>query len=545
MTARTAVLPPPSEAGPWGLPLGLALVPFAPLVAAPWVGYDVLTVRGAVLLAEVACVFAVATPARLADAWRAVPLWARAALAVWLAWMGVTTLTAVHPGPAALRTAEWVGHLALAAAVWGGARHPSVREAMVRRSGGAVLLLSVGAVAWWCAEALGGGAPRTYTAPLAGARNVGVYALLGLALWLAAKPREGGRAVWWAGWCAGWAVLAWTGGRASFAAALVLLVAWAALGRPSWRVTARLAAAGAAGVVASLPLPHDAGTGLGNLLRRSAAVGDGYASGRGELWVHVVEAWRARPWLGLGGDGPAFVLADHTYAHNTVVQALGEWGLVGAAAFGALLLGATWTLVVGAWRSRTPALAALAAGWLAASANGLLDGVFYGALPLALLAVIVGAGGASVPGQEPAGPARRAPFRDAFVTAALALVAAGAVWHLAASAARYAAGSPPPSSLQARVALSTTTTYRQTEILWWARDWARDHPADAFRAARWGQRHSRTPWAFLSLEGDLRAAAGDSVAAADLWRRSGQSLASSFPVAMARAASGGDASGAP
>lgn len=534
MTTSSLLLSRAASERRWAAPLALVALPFAPVLAAPWVGYDVSTVRGAVVLAEVACVLVLTTPARLVEGWRAVPGWARWAVAVWGGWMVVTTVLAAHPGPAALRTAEWIAHLAFLGAVWDAARGSDRRaEDVLRWSGGAALWLCVGAAAWWCVSAWTGGEPSGRSTPLAGVRNVGIYALSGLALWLGAVGRDRPSAYWCALWSSGWAVLGWNGGRASLGAGLVLIAAWWLLSRPRARLAIAVGGAALGGLAASLVLPHDAHMGLSRLLSRATAVGERYGSGRTELWAHVLSAWGERPWVGLGGDGPAFALADHTYSHNVAVQALGEWGIVGAGAFGALLVGTALGLVRVAWRLRRPARAAAAAGLLAALGNGLLDGVFYGALSLALLAVLVGVGLGARSTPRPGRPGAPAPWGARAVAAALALIAGVAGLHLAASGARYAAGSPAPGSAQARVALATTTSYRQTEVLWWAKDWAREHPEASLRAARWGQRHTRTPWAFLALEGDLHAAAGDSARAAELWRRAGESLAGSYPARVA------------
>ena len=518
--------------------VGAALVPAVPLLAGGIAGYDVGTVRASVMLVELAAA-GLAGRGTLASAWGRLPGWARLIAVVWAGAMAVATMTAVHRAPAVLRTAEWGAHLAFGAAAWAWASREAGRpQRLAAWAAGGALAVTLYAVGAWCAAAWGGATVEGIAEPLAHIRYVGLYALSALMLILAAWPREAaGRSAWTAAWMLGWAALCWSGGRAPLGAAAVAVAVWAAVARPGARSLAALGGSALAGASLSMALPVDPrDMGLGRFFRTAAPSPDNFTADRDLLWQHLFDAWAGRPWLGLGPDGPAFALADHTHAHNTVVQALAEWGTVGALGFLLGVAAISLSLAVASWRRRgTPGgsvVQGASAAWLAALLCGMLDGVFYGAVTLAWAVVAVAAAAAVVAPAAPRPVSRRPALAQGVALAALAAVAGV---HLGASAARFGAGSPTPDALRVRLAFATASTYRQTEILWWGKDWAREDPAAALRAARWGQQHSRTPWAFLALEGDVLAAAGDSARAVELWRRSAESHTASFPAAVVQA----------
>ena len=493
-----------------------AAMPLLAALLSPLVGHDDASVRACVMLGELAVVGVLGSGVR--TAWAAMPRALRAAVGVWLLAMAVTTATAVHVPAAVFRTAEWAVHLVAAASLWRWIGDAARARDVVRGAACGALALALVAALLWCVGVgwrdLSG--PSTPPPMLGSVRAVGFVALAAVALGLGAWPRRArvpAGAV--AAWAAGWAVLCWTGGRGSLLAAAAATLAWAGLARPDRRVLLTLAAGIAAGALASLALPDDGRTmGLARFVA-DLAPREGYSTNRTQVWAFLLDAAAARPWRGLGPDGAAFALAGHTHAHNTAVQAFAEWGAVGALAFGGVLLAALGGLLRRAWRHPAAPSAAVAAWWLAASLNGLLDGLFYGAGTLALLAVSLAAGA------PPAPSGRRARRSRAFAAGALACGAL-ALLHLAASGARYAGGTPAPDSARARLALASPTATRATELLWWGKDWAADHPAAARAVARWGQRHSRLPWVFLDLEADLRLAAGDAAAARALRRRGAQ-----------------------
>lgn len=511
--------------------LAVALLPFVPLWLAPVVDYDVGTVRAAVTLGELVVVMAVWRGGVLADAWRGIGRGARLLAGVWGLAMLVTTVAALHPAPAVLRTVEWGGHLLFGVAMWAWSRDAPERATRLAACAAAGFLgVSAMAAFGWCRSAWAGQPVEAIADPLSNVRYVGFYAMSALTLGLAAMPRRApGRPAaigWSAAWTLGWMVLCWSGGRGAIGATLAAVAVWALVTRPDRRRVGMLALAAALGALASLGLPGDGRTmGLARFLTDVLPGGANYSANRTVVWAFLLDLWSARPVLGLGPDGAAFPLVDHTHAHNTVVQALVEWGAVGAAAFVALLVAMTVRVVRRARHAdRSPATGAALALWTAFLLNGLLDGLFYGAATLALAAL--------VPALVVAPPTRSVrharPVRCLALGLALSALAAVPAAHLASSAARFAAGSPAPDSVQARLALGVPTSYRQTEILWWGKDWARSHPADALHAARWGQSHSRTPWAFVALEGDLRAAAGDASGAETLWLRAAAAREASF-----------------
>ena len=517
-----------------GVGVALSALPLLPLLIGGVTGHDVGTVRASLMLAEVGVALVLGGGGRAA--WTAMPWALRAAGVLWLAASVVGTVMAIHVAPAVLRTAEWGVHVLFGTSVWGWLRaDPRRADGMLSGLAAGTLALVVWNVWTWCSSVGWQDLAADGTPPplLGSVRTVGFYAMaalmLGLVAWPARERRTGPLALW----TVGWAALCWTGGRGSILATLAALTVWAVVARPDVRTLAWLGLGIAAGAALSMLLPDDGRTmGLLRFLE-DIVPQEGFTTRRGEVWRFMLDAWAARPALGLGPDGVAFALAKHTHAHNTVVQALGEWGVVGAAGFGAVLLGIVGAALRAAWRRAGThggaAVAAAAAFWVAASLNGLLDGLFYHAGTLMLLAVAAAVALTPREARERSQPSR---LRGA-VLASAALVA---LFHLVSSGARYAGGTPHPDSLRAHVALGPATSYRSTEILWWGKDWAQNHPAAALAVARWGQRHSRMPWSFYDLEADLRLAGGDTGAADALRRRGVASQRATF-VGMPRSQS--------
>ncbi|MGX7953478.1 O-antigen ligase family protein [Tsuneonella sp. HG249] len=140
---------------------------------------------------------------------------------------------------------------------------------------------------------------------------------------------------------AGSGMCIWSGGRAAVGA-LVLSFCFAIfMAKPTERarVARGILSALLAGIAVSLIwLPHEA-YGLPRLLNAAQSAKDGFngfASNRIVMWQETLAAFADRPLLGYGMGQFKFIVPSavrtFTHPHNSVLQFLFQWGLVGTAA---------------------------------------------------------------------------------------------------------------------------------------------------------------------------------------------------------------------
>src|SRR5690606_1950719 len=333
---------------------GVVLIP--PLAAPSLVNFGRSVVRVELMLAEIVVVLGWCLTQREVFLPRRVNRTAGALVGAWTLASLAATVLAVHVAPAVLRTTEWAVHGLFGLVLWSEMqRDRRVLEAVVRAIpvGFALFVVAVGL------EALQMPDPVRHNwmadVPYLGhIRRFGIYALACVAFSARAllDPDSSTRSRrWaWAGLTLGWAVLIWSGGRGAVGAGLrVGGCLWALAGGRRTSFALAFVATVVAGTLVSLCFPvENGGGGLWRLLNiGTAGSASEFTSGRTELWLTSLAAWRQRPWLGLGPDASGFVLNPfgHEQPHNVVLQALVDWGLIGAAAFLILLLGLMLTAV--------------------------------------------------------------------------------------------------------------------------------------------------------------------------------------------------------
>lgn len=238
-------------------------------------------------------------------------------------------------------------------------------------------------------------------------RNLGHCLAIGMVCgaWLFFSCHAFGKMSGWAVFLVSSAMLAWSGSRGSFMAALFGV---ALLGLVfSWRAYARLwgillATLVMAFFLAALFPVADGSMGWLSALQRTRDVAGAEAlgSGRWAMWKETAGFIAQRPWFGWGGDAFRVLMGwrKEIQPHNSLLQVLLEWGVVGAVSL-LLLLGHLlsvalhrfWVVRVAARGSATLVSfglgLALALSLLALS---LVDGVFYHGTPMAFLAAAIG-----------------------------------------------------------------------------------------------------------------------------------------------------------
>lgn len=435
---------------------------------------------------------------------------------LWLVAVVLSTAAATDVAPAVVRTASWVAHVAFAVVVWAEVQRDAAAVQTIERGAvvGFLAALGLGLGVWvldWS-----GGATRDWAGHvpfLGNIRMASIYGLVGA--FFAARPLVAERFSWRAAVPAllassvGWAALWWGASRGALGGAVLAVgfLVWVSAGR-RLRVSGLLALAIVAGAALSLLVYVDVGfAGLWRFFPAASAQGAGmdFTSGRTLLWAASIEAWRSQPWLGLGPGSTVSLLVPmgQMHAHNVVVQALVEWGLLGALPFAALAGAVLWKAV-------QPGRPAGAAAYLiAAAGTSMFDGLTSHPAQTAILA------GAAALVLAPSSPGARLARPE--WQRALRLAAAGAgvvlVVHLAVLRAVWAPGVPAPDSARARFVLAVPTYALAKEAEGWGRAWMRTDPAAAARLAEWGLALDRSPWLFLNLRGDLALQRGDADAA--------------------------------
>ena len=432
--------------------------------------------------------------------------WLRGGLAAVAAAMVLSTIAAPHAAPAVVRTAEWGMHALFGAVVWAEAQSGTRFLGVWRRASlaGVAGVLGV-ALALWVSLDVPDAYPWGASFPfLLGPRWLGTYGVLAVTLgtWgligKTATPTATAAAMAWmsAGWTAVW----WSGSRGAFGAALLGCVVVGVLAPRTVRVAICAALASGIGALASVPLSMPRfGMGAGRLWTSAvAAPGASFDSGRSYLWTTTLDAWQTRPWLGLGPDGviPHLMPLGSAHAHNTVIQALGEWGWVGGAPFLVFLAGVA---LAGSWRAWTTSdpFRIVAAGYLlAVLANGMLEGVLYD--PGTTLLVTAAAAIGIAPTVDP-----RHAGRPVWIAPAVAGLALVLLLHLVVLRAVWAPGAPSPESLRWRLVRAFPSAPVLVPVAQWGHAWASARPASALDLARWGERQGRQPWLFYRLGADV------------------------------------------
>lgn len=490
-----------------------------PSLASPWAALDWTDTveRAMVGLLEALVIFAWALRGgSVSAAPTAAHRWIGWGIAGWFLASLASLLTASHWAMAVVRTAEWLLHVAFGLVVWSEVSQRP-RSATLWRWGalGGVALVAAAMLRWWARldnplGDVGFGLPFVH-----GPRVVGMVGLAAAVLGLTpatGKPRWGPAIAWSA---LGWGCIWWSGARASVGAVVVGLVALGVMRVLPFRIVLASAAGCAIGALASIPLyVPSLGMGISRFWVAVAGAGE-FTSGRGDLWATVFDAWRESPWLGLGPDGVFAILSPVgiAHAHSTVVQAFGEWGIVGAVPFLGVLAG---LLLVGLAAGRAaqsgPNVHAGATAYVAASlANGLLDGVLYDpALTLLFASAAAVALARPLAWRQPqaaAGPLAGSRGRLVLLVPAL-LATAVCVLHLATLRAVGAPGTPAIASARVRLVQAFPSVPVLQPVVWWVADWARDSPEAALALGSWGVAQQRHPWAFRNARATVFAAQG-------------------------------------
>ena len=244
-------------------------------------------------------------------------------------------------------------------------------------------------------------------------RQIGYYGLTltGLAAGMIAATRA--RPTTYALLFAGWFLVEWCGGRASFGAAVAgtALLVLLARGR-RWRI----ALASLACLLAAIPLSIAAAPsplwGASASLTRAAApdgqkMGENYTSGRAEIWAGTWEGIADRPILGHGEGQFRHQVAEaygfYNHPHNGPLQLLYQWGFAGTLALLAMLGGVALALLRQPIERLRPVLPAIGAA-SSLLAMSLLDGALYYVFPVMVLVVCVALCAAAASKPEKAAP---------------------------------------------------------------------------------------------------------------------------------------------
>lgn len=457
---------------------------------------------------------------------------------LWLSASVLATVVAVAPAAALVRTAEWMLHVAFAIAAWDGMRRvPESRAVHLNAAAAGFVLVILWSLWGKLQDPTGSARDWSYAFPFVlRSRLVGIYGLIAICVAGRHFLRRGttGIGPWpiiltLLGWTAVW----WSGSRGAAGAGVIAVVVLAACARRRSAFLGVTVVASALAALASIWLAVGMDGGVLTILGRTLSGGDAsaFTSGRAELWRTTIEAWREHPWLGLGPDGLWSVLAPWrlSHPHNTVLQALGEWGLVGALPFLALVATlAAWGLFSLRAEADEDLRADVVVAWtylLAWGGASMLDGLLYKpafSLLAAFAAAVV---------CVPAGPWRSADRRVRpgvwrwALSGGAALASVVLLVHLVVLRAVYAPGTPEPDSLRVRLVRTFPSPPILREVVWWGQDWVGSDPEAALDLAAWGQRHARTPWEFDRLEGDTWLQIGDEEMAAVAYARAERTVA--------------------
>jgi len=506
----------------WSVGLLLATLAFSPLLVNLLAGPDANGLKAVLVLVETAIVGAWAWRRRDIFVPRRPGIATAVLLTCWITAAVVATVVAIHPAAAVLRSAEWLACGLIGLMLWSEfQRDPSLRVTAIR----AVPVGMVAMIGYSLLFAASLPDPLNYDwahdMPLVGhVRHLGIYAFCGASFAAYALVDPGASAVArrlsWVALALGWGAVIWSGGRASAGALLVVGLVLSALasGRRFAFVTAFLAAL-AAGVALSLAMavPHPA-LGLWRILGASVGLDEvGFSNGRAEMWQSSLAAWRERPWLGHGPNGTTYVLARYgqVQPHNIGIQALVEWGVLGAVPAIGLLVSLVLRALSGAWRAAgeqasVRATRVIAAAFLTgATANALLDGIYYDTRTMLLVTLAAAIALVPVSGAE---PPRLLHGSRLLLRAGTLAVATVMLTHAAAVSAVWSPDVPGPSSARVALLRAFPSPSRTRQVASWATAWSASDPDAALAWARWGARNAHMPLPFIQLEADLLLRAG-------------------------------------
>lgn len=187
-----------------------------------------------------------------------------------------------------------------------------------------------------------------------------------------------------------WIGLAQTFSQSSFIALLAGLAVLAAL-RWSWRWTLAAAVAGAVGAVLVVVLIGGKGVDFDRLNIDT--------SGRANLVSGGIDLFAERPLQGYGSGSFQRAYRQHraekkapvTISHTEPITVAAEQGLVGLAAYAALLVAAIWTMAAGLWAARAPdrRISASSVGCVQSTPPSLRPGSAWSGARAAVLATFV------------------------------------------------------------------------------------------------------------------------------------------------------------
>lgn len=192
-----------------------------------------------------------------------------------------------------------------------------------------------------------------------------------------------------------WALILWAGGRGPImAVAVSTLLLFPLL----WRVTrpAYLISVMVISVLlgAGLSTAMPKGFGIKRLIEtveKSKSV-DQFSSDRLTIWKKCIGDIKGNPWLGVGPDNYKYncgLKSRHTrHPHGVIVQALLDWGIVGAVIFFVLVLLTLKSAAMGIMQAAEPLTSNLTGLWAALTllAFSMVDGTLYYAFPMMFIA---------------------------------------------------------------------------------------------------------------------------------------------------------------
>ncbi|MHA6317010.1 O-antigen ligase family protein [Altererythrobacter sp. CAU 1778] len=154
-----------------------------------------------------------------------------------------------------------------------------------------------------------------------------------------------GRGTLYVAQAAGFGLAAFSGGRAAFAACLIAAGAGAVLaGGRRLRNLLLTTLAATAGAAATIVLSPDGSTGWGRIFAKGMTESktQSVMSGREAFWAETATRIADHPWFGHGEGQFRHVVAvaeqSYNHPHNSVLQFLFQWGVVGTLAVALMLL---------------------------------------------------------------------------------------------------------------------------------------------------------------------------------------------------------------
>lgn len=296
--------------------------------------------------------------------WRALPVWVRPTLALFLATFWISSaFVSAQPGFSMALTIGWGLQLIYAAALAHLIAPVPLRDLDRLWHGfaaGLVALAAVTAVHFtWLPSALrgaehqidwGNAIPGFISVRLFGSWTGAILALLTGMAWRS-EDGEASQRMLFVFTALAFGMMFWTGTRAAVLGWLcVLPIAWALIGRPRSRAALtdlpRYLLLAAIVAVALQPYGHPSFSFADMFDPATNASADSLSSGRLTFWKRSLEVARHYPLLGSGAGSSWWLVpldgVRHVQPHNALVQFLLNWGAVPTLPALALLVGGTW-----------------------------------------------------------------------------------------------------------------------------------------------------------------------------------------------------------